>query len=148
VPRTHQTRIQPTDIGRDILIKMSGGNPGGLQVLMSIYRTGETVDPQAAIGGFAHLLILGALGIYGSDIWVLYKDLCQSNIVLVIAILRAWHLGMLSEDTLLAAIKSKRIYGMVPPPDFDPVAVHQKVKERLPQFADYQPAPVSNGSAF
>jgi hypothetical protein len=56
-------------------MKMSDGNPGALTVVMSIYQHVENIDPMGALGGFGPILSLDTLGIYGPDVWMLYKFL-------------------------------------------------------------------------
>ena len=120
-----QTRIELNDSTIDILQKMAGGNPGALRVYMEIIRNGETIDPDAALGGFAAILSLDTYQIYEHHIWILYKDVCNENLMKTIAILRAWQLGFLTQDELEHAIDN---YG-------DGIdSLEQQVKEELPIF--------------
>lgn len=80
----------------EILLKMSGGNPGAITVCMELLSKGEKVDPDASLGGFSSLLLLDTLGIYEGRIWGLYKDVCGCHIGKMIAVLRAKQLGQLA----------------------------------------------------
>jgi hypothetical protein len=84
----------------DTLIAMGEGNPGGLTVLMELLDKGDKIDPDSALGGFANVLDLDTLGIYGSRIWMLYKDVCGQDLVKTIGVLRAWQLGFVDVGTL------------------------------------------------
>lgn len=104
----HKQRIELTDTVQSTLIKMSEGNPGAISVLLQLYQKGGAIDPDNAFKGLGPLLSLDTVGIYGSDIWILYKDICRENIEATIGLLRAAQLGLLSESTLLGAISSSR----------------------------------------
>jgi hypothetical protein len=41
------------------------------------------------------------LGIYGPNVWVIFKDVCEQNHARMLAVLRATQLGMLSSEALL-----------------------------------------------
>ena len=78
-------RIKATDTARDVFLKLSeetpnGGafNPGGLNVCMQIMEKGAKIDPDCPFPLLA-LLSFDTLGIYGSRIWMLYKDVCKQD---------------------------------------------------------------------
>ena len=83
------------------IMKLAEGNPGALNVCMNIIESGPEIDP---IGGLGPLLSMDTLGIYGSRIWMLYKDVCGEDLPKTLAILRAWQLGFLEKGALLHAI--------------------------------------------
>lgn len=82
------------------IMKVGKGNPGATVVLMGCAEKAATVDPDNLMGAFAPILQLDSYGIYGSHIWILYKDICSENISKFIAILRAVQLGIISEFEL------------------------------------------------
>lgn len=96
----NKPRIQITDSLMDMLQKMSGGNPGALTVLMKTIEAGPKIDPQSALGPISALLSLDTLDIYDSKIWILYKDVCGQDMVLMLALLRAVQMGIMSESGL------------------------------------------------
>ena len=55
----------------DSIVKMSKGNPGGLTVLMKLLEKPN---------GLIYIRALDKAGIYGSNIWVEYKDNCGQDI--------------------------------------------------------------------
>lgn len=125
--------IKLDDTIGDIIAKMSAGNPGAITVLMQVFEEAPNIDPQDWVGGLGPILNMDNHGIYGPDIWILYKDVCGSNITNLVAVLRSLQLGMTSEKRLLDAIKAKRT--------IDVSAILKAVMERLTSFNRYtQPA--------
>ena len=105
-------RITLSDNTMSAIMKLSGGNPGAVTVVVSLLRDGETIDPDAALGGLAQLLALDSHGIYESEIWMLFKDVCDQDLTKVVLPLRACQLGFLSERELKNAITGNgRGYG-------------------------------------
>ncbi len=111
----------------EMILKLSEGNPGAITMLSRGLGMVEAIDPDSAYGPFTLLFPLDDLGIYGSRIWMLFKDVCKQNFVLTAAALRAQQLGFISADTLNHAIDN---YGE----GIDVVALHARVCEELPNF--------------
>jgi len=120
-------RIQGTDNGMDIIVKLSEGNPGAVRVCIEAMQHDPEIDPIGALGGLAPMLALDTIGIYESRIWMLYKDVCGERLPYFLAMLRGWQLGFLPEATLNAAIDN---YGR----GLDIDAIAAKVCERIPEF--------------
>lgn len=97
-------RITLEDNAIAAIMKLSGGNPGALNVVMSLYQEGSAIDPDDVFGGLGQLLSLDTLGIYESDIWMLFKDVCDEDLTKVVLLLRSCQLGLLSECDLKRAI--------------------------------------------
>jgi len=132
----NETRIAPTDSARTAITKLCEGNPGGLRVLCELFKASPVVDPKAMGGsGFAPLLILDTMGIYGSHIWLLYKDICGQNITRMLTILRAKQLGFIGEDEILTAIGLADGPGQGHQGFLDQENLLEKVREKLPEFA-------------
>jgi len=121
------SRIELTDSMMGIMVKMSDGNPGGASVIMKILKDGRMIDPQSYDGSISAMLNLDSNEIYGSRIWMLYKDVCKENINKTIALLRAVQLGLVSKHSLDEAIDN-RGRGI----DLDDLII--KVKQLLPEF--------------
>ena len=98
-----QTRLALDDTVMTSIIKMAGGNPGALRVCTDIVKHGQDIDPHG-MGGLGALIFLDALGIYGSRIWILFKDVCGEDLVKTMACLRSWQLGITPEQELQSAI--------------------------------------------
>jgi hypothetical protein len=122
------SRIGITDTVGDMLKIMGEGNPGALTVLVAIIRRGAAIDPQATFGEINAIITLDRLGIYGGAIWQLYKDVCGNDLVLMLALLRAFQLGFAPASELRGAVTC------------EPMAAERKaellamVKAQLPAF--------------
>lgn len=123
------TRIKGSDSTQDVMVKMSEGNPGALTVLMSLMTRAAKIDPDNWMPGLGEILSLDTLGIYGSKIWMLYKDVCGEDLVKMCAVMRANQLGFINADLIISAINN---YG----DGLDVVDLLLKVKERLPNFGN------------
>lgn len=118
------TRIQLGDTPLSAMLKLAEGNPGAATAMAELFKRGAAIDPDSAWGGFGVILALDAHGIYGSHIWMLYKDCCDCDPVLVVAALRAVQLGLFRESELLAAIRNSAKLDHV-----------NSVRKELPRFA-------------
>jgi hypothetical protein len=124
-------RIQLTDTTMDIAMKMSDGNPGAFNAIMGLIKSGGAIDPDDAMGGVGVLLSLDTLGIYGTDIYVLWSDICQCNTVALCAVLRASQLGFIKGSVITDASSRQDYSGRKM---IDVSDCYSKVKERLPEF--------------
>jgi hypothetical protein len=88
----------------DILQELCEGNPGAITACMELMAASPKVDPQAWAKDLQPLLQLDELKIYGSDIWLLYKDLCGQDSTKVLTLFRAQQLGMITAVELKAAM--------------------------------------------
>ncbi len=125
------SRITLQDSTIDIMTKMSEDNPGALTALMECMKDGEKIDPDAFMGGLGVVLSLDTLGIYGTDIYVLWADICNRDTVKFIASIRAHQLGFIS-GLLLTDACSRQDYTGKNLIDVDDL--YNKVCERLPDF--------------
>lgn len=121
------SRVQLSDDVRSILFKMSEGNPGALTVMLQLLKKGEQIDPDSFMGGLGIILSLDTHEIYGSRIWMLYKDVCKEDIVSMVAVLRAVQLGYVSDASMKHAIYDHGAGLDIP-------GTITKVKTRLPKF--------------
>lgn len=121
-------RITLQDTAMSAMIKLVDDNPGAVRVCTEMFNQGARIDPDAFGGGLSGLLSLDTHGIYGSDIWALYKDVCRENLTHMIACLRAVQLGLFPESKPKHAIQNRG-------EGVDPVALFDAVCERLPNFA-------------
>lgn len=101
------TRIEFHDSVKSATLKMVDGNPGAISVCTQLLAN-EIVDPDSALKSIGSLLLLlDSFGIYGSRIWMLYKDVCDEDIVKTIAVLRARQMGFLQQPELDCAIDNQ-----------------------------------------
>jgi hypothetical protein len=78
------------------------------------------------MGAWGFILNLDQMEIYGRRIWMLYKDVCGESIAKAIGMVRSVQMGVLTAETLNAAIDGTG-------------SVHvertiDKLKEKLPNF--------------
>lgn len=127
----NKERINLTDSPKDILVKMCDGNPGALNALISILKSGEKIDPDSAMGGLGAILYLDSWGIYGSDIYVLNNDICKGDTAKTLAVIRATQFGYFDRAILKdACARQDRSGSTLIPVD----ELYVKVKEHLPNF--------------
>lgn len=129
------SRIQLSDSAMDVIVKMSEGNPGAMTALMEILNKGAEIDPDDFMGGLGAVLSLDSDGIYGTDIYVLWSDICDRNTAKMLSVLRACQLGFFNRQTLIDACNRQDRSGknMIPVEE-----LYLKVKERLPNFHSNQ----------
>lgn len=83
-----ETRIKIEDTVTDMIVKLSDGNPGAVNVMCCLLKEVSNIDKQSIFQHITHLILLDNLHIYGSDIWVLFKYICDTNMVIFMALLR------------------------------------------------------------
>ncbi|MEO6176803.1 MAG: hypothetical protein ABIP27_16750 [Flavobacterium circumlabens] len=127
---TGKNRIQMKDSALDAVTKMVDGNFGAMEALMLLLQS-DHVDPDNVLGGIGVILFLDTLQIYGTDIYVLYSDICGKDIVKMIAVLRAVQMGWSSAPLLKEACSRQDYAGR----ELIPVdSLYIKVKRELPNF--------------
>lgn len=100
----NETRLGLNDDMMSAIVKLSDGSPGAFAVCTHIAARVESVDPDNTLGVYGPLFSFDTYNIYGPKIWVLYKEVCNENIVKTIACLRACQLGLMTIRTLKHAI--------------------------------------------
>ncbi len=92
------TRIKVSDTGPGIVAKMADGNPGAVHAMARLLtKECEKIDPDSALGLYGPLLTLDRFGIYGTSIYILWKDKCRRNLRQFVLLLRASQLGLLPD---------------------------------------------------
>lgn len=66
--------------------KLCNGNPGAINACCHLIKDGAHVYPYT--DGCEYLITLDTLGIYGTDIYILWSDICQRDLAKMIAMLR------------------------------------------------------------
>lgn len=97
-------KISLNDSIQDVIFKLSGGNPGAISVLSQVYQNAYNIDTFTSLGSLAYYLQLDSLGIRGSMIWILYKDICKENILHFMAVIRAVQMGIVAHSDLTTAV--------------------------------------------
>ena len=83
----------------DIMVNMSKGNPGAITAMMECLNDNET-DPDSFLKGAGAIVTLDSLEIYGTDIYVLWSDICEKDSIKMQAVLRGYQLGIVAGSTL------------------------------------------------
>lgn len=91
----------------DMFMVMSDGNPGALTALLELFQNTARVDPDNFMREYGSILLLDMFEIYGTDIYILWNDICDRDIVNTIALIRAVQMGIISIE-LLKDICSRR----------------------------------------
>jgi len=113
-----------------MIIKMADGNPGAARALMELL-TDSTTDPDSALGGVGKILSLDDYGIYGTDVYVFYNDICERDVKKMIGVMRAVQLGLFEAETLRDACSRQDRSGK----DLVPIdELLDKVRKQLPNF--------------
>ncbi|MFA5766563.1 MAG: hypothetical protein WC919_01400 [Candidatus Paceibacterota bacterium] len=125
-------RLTGQDTMLTAITKIAGGNPGALRVCTEIVKWGTEIDPNGL--PFGTLLILDSLHIYGYRVWLLYKDICQENLITTMACLRGWQLGIVNQKDLIKAIDNAESGNRAHSLDLPLILV--AVRERLGNFGN------------
>ena len=125
-------RIVGTDTIQSAIIKLTEGNPGAFHVCVELIKQAGAIDPDDLLGGLSKLLSLDGLGIYGPRIWMLYKDVCDCDMVSTTCVLRGWQLGLIDRRQLDYAIDNRG-------DGLDVADVLANVRQKLPAFAAQRP---------
>jgi len=124
-------RIQETDQPAAAIAAMSGGNYGAWDALTRIFKHGEDIDPELRNNAMLPIQALDAFGIYGTDIYVLYNDICQRDLPKTLAVIKAASLQIFSSDVLKDACSRQDYSGRELVPVFD---LYDKIRYRFPNF--------------
>ena len=125
-------RINILDTPMDAIMKIADGNPGAVTAISECMSQVTSIDTDTALGAFGFVLNLDSFGIYGSDVWILYKDLCKCEPLKMITVLRAIQMGLMPLTEIKSAI------GDSFNAEIDHEAILASVKEVLPNFAKQQ----------
>lgn len=124
------TKLKLNDTLLTGIIKLSDGNPGAAVALCDICKVAEEIDTflsKPKLSGMPYLLLIDSLNIYGTDIYVLYSDICEKNAAKTMAVLRATRLNILEISKLKEACSRQDYSGK----DLIPVdEIFEQVKEK------------------
>lgn len=87
----------------DVVVTMSKGVIGTARVLADVVKHADAIDPNNMPQGLGFMMMCDTYGIYGSDIWLLYKDACQEDLGKMMLAVRATQMGFISESQLKAS---------------------------------------------
>jgi hypothetical protein len=84
----HIERINWTDSVPDAVAKIAEGNIGAAVCIMDLMKHSEEIDPLSYLKVIGPVMLLDSLGIYGPNVWVIFKDVCEQNHARMLAVLR------------------------------------------------------------
>lgn len=116
----------------NIIVSMCDGNPGAMSALMELMKPSiKDIDPTTNDVTWHYVLLLDLYEIYGTDIYVLYNDICQREVPKMIAVLKATELDLLDKETLRDACSRQDRSGreMISVED-----LYHKIQEEYPAF--------------
>jgi hypothetical protein len=99
-------KIELTDTVIDILTKMSEGNPGALTCLMEMMKKKDWYFPD--MEPLFYILHLDELGLYGSQLYILWNDCCNRDLDLFETVMRNHQMRRLSRAALLSNLEGGR----------------------------------------
>lgn len=111
--------------------KLCEGNPGAASCLCRLLEITFANPIELPINGAQALLQLDKCGIYGTDIYVLWKDICECDFVKVLELLTAVYLNLLNPFILGDACSRQDRSGKNL---FDVEQVVRNVKTFFPDF--------------
>lgn len=113
------SKITLTDTSMDVILKMSNGNPGAMDVIMKLLTLNDSM------GGLGKILLLDTYEIYGTDIYILYNDICRRSLSKMVAVIRATQIGFFNNDILKKALQDSSGKHLIPVDE-----LYRKVKEK------------------
>jgi hypothetical protein len=90
-----------------------------------------SMGPNSPAEALPYYLMLDEYGIYGTDIYVLFSDICDRNILKMKAVLMGVHVGLLKKETLADAAHRQDYSGksMVPVDE-----IYELIKQQFKNF--------------
>jgi hypothetical protein len=121
------SRIELTDTFIDVVIKMSEGNPGAVRAIAEIAKASSEIDTDSAWGGLGPMIGMDSMGIYGSGIWMLFKDANDCDAIKAVTTLRCHQMGIITASQIRAAMDRRT--------PLDHEANLAALRAQLPNFA-------------
>lgn len=109
------------------LVAMAEGNPGAMTVIGKMLKC--DIDPSHIMGPMAGIMMLDNLDIYGSDIWLLYKEACKENVERMVGLLRCCQMGIVPCMDIVGMIEDASTISIEMIDDY--IA---ELKQQLPSF--------------
>ena len=95
-------RITITMTVQESIIAIAEGHPGAIKACCELLNHGPSIDPDSAGSGIGPILDMDEFKIYGEKIYILWNDVCNCDVIKMIALLRAYQLGQLAGVNLPA----------------------------------------------
>jgi len=95
------------DTLEDIIVKMSKGNPGAMSAIVSLLSEYPLADPLNPLKELAPILTFDYLGIYGTDLYIIWNDKCNRDVYKIFILIRSIQLGLMDGKKLVALSKDQ-----------------------------------------
>ncbi len=120
-------RIDVDDTPANAVFKLVQGDPAAAEACIALVKIVASAEPQAEFGPFTPLLMLEAIGLTGPAIGHVYRKVCDSDPVTLLAVLHAVRLKVIALDAVKrAAVSGTRIRAET---------VIGIVRQKIPNFA-------------
>ena len=86
---------------QEIILNMSDGNPGAMTACIELIKK----------GGIGTLLTCDVLGLYGSELYMLWSDCCGRDLVKMIKVLELVRFGKITKEEFWRRVKGEG-YGL------------------------------------
>lgn len=111
------------------ITKLVSGNPGAVNALTAMVLLMQKVDPSNPLGNSFPILAFDAVEIYGTDIYVLWSDVCHKDSSMTIAVLRAVELDIITPEVVREAASVQDFSSSLPLE-----SILEDVKKLVPDF--------------
>lgn len=111
----------------EVIKALAEGNIGAVTVLTDMYKKNAEIDPESFLGEFTGIMFLDEYEIYGSRIWMLYKDVCGQNLSHALGLIRATQLGLCNIEDLNTAIDNRG-------QGINKLSILEQLQKELPEF--------------
>lgn len=89
--------IRPETPIEDAVVKLSAGNPGALDCLMSLVRFGNACPTRLFAFPFC-VDMFDRLGLRGSELYMLWNDCLDRDVVSLLRLVDDWRQGLVDDD--------------------------------------------------
>lgn len=120
-------RIDVDDTPANAVFKLVQGDRAAAEACIALVKIVASAEPQAEFGPFTPLLMLEAMGLTGPAIGHVYRKVCDSDPITLLAVLHAVRLKVIALDAVKrAAVSGTRIRAET---------VIGIVRQKIPNFA-------------
>lgn len=124
---TSVTPAMVAALSQDDILLLSEGNPGAITAMLEMISEYQNIDPQAIFGSYHVIMFLKDYNFKGTNIWNLWKNVCDQKHVNFAAVMRGHQMGFITRQTIDNLAKGDTL-------QIDFPKLIEQIKERLPTF--------------
>lgn len=98
---------------RENMVTLADGNPGAAVALVEMCRDYVKIDPYSAWQEWTPLINFDDKQCNGSQIWIFWKDLCNTKILNAVLRFRGYQMGLLSSVTAYTEKIDEKTYSFL-----------------------------------